>query len=287
MNLFGHDLLALMASHGYLVLFVIVMVEEAGLPLPIPGDLLLLITGSLVTQGVLGLAPTLLVLAIATLIGTSFLYDVALRGGRPLLRRYGRWLRLKEERVDRAERWLGKRPISGIVLLRLTPGLRISSTLVAGLLGVPRARATISLVVSGVVWGGTWLGLGMALGTNVNRAADMISRVDRLVLPALAVVLASLGVVWLGRRAYRRYLPQGLLLRVRHPLPAKRVSRPRLGNATFSAIVVGLLLVSPPLIWAVHTISERVEQEVEAQNAALQSHPILLIDERWPQDFRD
>ncbi len=287
MNLFGHDLLALMASHGYLVLFVIILVEEAGLPLPIPGDLLLLFTGSLVAQGALGLVPTLVILAMATLIGTSVLYAVAFRGGRPLLRRYGRWLRLKEERVDRAERWLGNRPISGITLLRLTPGLRIYSTLVAGLLAVPRARATISFVVSGLVWGGAWLGLGMVLGTNVNRAADTIGRVDRLFIPALVVAVAAIGSFWVGRWAYRRFLPDGLGLRWRVTRFACGGCRPRLRNATVSAIAIGLLLVTPLLVTAVHTISTRAEQEVEVQRLTPQVQRVLLIDERWPRDFRE
>lgn len=248
MNLFGHDVLALMSSHGYLLLFLILMIEEAGVPLPIPGDLLLLFSGSLIAQGVLGLAPALAIVIGATLIGTSLLYSVALRGGRPLLRRHGRWLRLKEERIDRAERWLGKRPLTGVALLRLTPGLRIYSTIVAGLLAVPRAKATISFVVSGALWSAAWLVLGMVLGTNVNRAASVISHVDSLFIPAIAGVVVAAATFWLGRRWFRRY---------RSSLPdwRARLSRPRPSSATVSALAVFTLLLSPALLGLLHTVS--------------------------------
>lgn len=247
MNLFGHDMLALMSSHGYLLLFLILMIEEAGVPLPIPGDLLLLFSGSLIAQGVLGLAPSLAILTVATLIGTSLLYSIALRGGRPLLRRHGRWLRLKEERINRAERWLGKRPLTGVALLRLTPGLRIYSTIVAGLLAVPRAKATVSFVVSGVMWSAAWLVLGMLLGTNVNRAASVIAQLDSLFIPAIVVVVIAALAFWLGRRWFRRCRPS---------LPAwrTRLSRPRPGSATVSALAVFALLLSPALLGLLRTV---------------------------------
>ncbi len=279
MNFFGHDLLALMASHGYLLLFVIILAEEAGLPLPIPGDLLLLFTGSLVVQGVLGLVPTLIVFTVATLIGTSILYTVAFRGGRPLLHRYGRWLRLKEERVDRAERWLHNRPFSGVALLRLTPGLRIYSTMVAGLLAVPRTRATISFVVSGIVWAGAWMALGMVLGTNVNRAASLISRVDRFLVPALVAAATGIGLFWLGRRIYRRYLPDGLGLSAR-AMRLALVWKPRIRSVTVSGIVLALLLVAPPLVGAVHLVNDRTEHGASTHLVVAQAARVRPVADR-------
>jgi membrane protein DedA with SNARE-associated domain len=275
-NLFGHNLLTLMASHGYLLLFVILLLEESGVPVPLPGDLLLLFTGSLVAQGTLSLAPIFLILIAAILIGSSILYTIAVRGGRPLLRRRGRWLRLKEERIDRAERWLEARPIRGVAMLRLTPGLRIYSTIVAGLLAVPRARATISFVVSGVIWATAWLSLGIVLDTNVNRAAVVVSRIERLIVPLFIAALVGLAMFWIGRHVYRRYASDGTA-------PRELVSRlvlHRIGTATASAIALLLLLVTPPLLGTFPTISERTGHGHAVERVVGESLSVRLIHER-------
>ncbi len=280
MNLFGHDLLAMMASHGYLLLFVIILLEEAGLPLPIPGDLLLLFAGSMVAQGVLGLAPALIVVTVATLAGTSLLYTVGLRGGRPLLHRYGRWLRIKEERIARAERWLGQRPLSGVALLRLTPGLRIYSTLVAGLLAVPRRRATISFVGSGFVWAAAWLAAGMALGSNVNRAAAAISKVDGLILPIIAVAVAGVALFLSARWVYRRTRRDGLWAEFRVRRAARIAGRPRLGSTAISGVALAVLLVMPPVVGTLHSFDEHVERPSVTQQVIAQVPHMALRHDR-------
>ena len=269
MNLIGHDLLGLMASHGYLLLFAIILLEEAGVPIPIPGDILLLLTGSLIAKGTLGFAPAFLIISLATVLGTSILYTLAFRGGRPLLRRYGRWLRLKEERVDRAARWLNRRPLSGVALLRLTPGLRIYSTLVSGLLAVPRPKATISFMLSGMIWSAAWLGTGMLLGPNVDRAVSAIRRIDGMVLPLLALIAVSLGLFWLIRRIDRSNL-------------SSQVARllaisPRPNRPTVRAIALALLLVVPPVLGTAESVGERVEAGTSVYLTMTRERPSLTI----------
>ena len=73
----------------------------------------------------------------ATMIGASFLYWVARRGGRTVLLRYGKYLQLDADRLTRAEDFYRRRGFLAIVIGRLTPGLRIASTVTAGALGVP------------------------------------------------------------------------------------------------------------------------------------------------------
>lgn len=278
-NLFGHDLLALMTSHGYLLLFAIILLEESGVPLPVPGDLLLLFTGSLVARGVLAFVPAFVLLSLATLIGTSLLYTLAFRGGRPLLRRYGRWLRIREEKVDRAERWLGRRPLSGVALLRLTPGLRIYSTIVAGMLAVPRRRATISFVLSGMIWGGAWLTLGVLLGPGVDRVAHVIGRFDRLILPAIGVVAVTFALLWLGRRLYRHYLRDWIRTASLTNGRSARPRRPRLGSATISVAALALLLISPALVGTVHGIEEQADAAGGHSIVLTQAHRVSARNE--------
>src|SRR6185312_14574138 len=83
----GFGLTTLVATYGVLFIFLVVLVEEAGLPLPLPSDLMLLVSGSLVARGRLNLGLTLGSVVVATVLGTAALYTLARWGGRPLVLR--------------------------------------------------------------------------------------------------------------------------------------------------------------------------------------------------------
>src|ERR1700736_2913058 len=93
-------------EHGVLAGFVLILIEETGVPVPVPGDFLMLGLGVHARQGRVPLWQALLVMELATLIGASVLYLVAARGGRGLVYRYGRYIHLTPARLDKAEQWL-------------------------------------------------------------------------------------------------------------------------------------------------------------------------------------
>ncbi len=127
-------------QHGVLAGFVLILIEEAGVPVPIPGDFLMLLLGVHARQGQVPLWQALLVMELATLLGATALYLVAARVGHGLVYRYGRYMHLTPERLDRAERWLQRRGAVAIVAGRLTPGLRMATVIACGVFGVPLWR---------------------------------------------------------------------------------------------------------------------------------------------------
>src|ERR1700681_385599 len=80
-------------------LFGLLTVEESGIPIPVPGDLVMLYAGYRVHRGLMLWYEALLCGVLATIIGSCILYHVGKRGGRPLLRKYGRHLHLPEAKV--------------------------------------------------------------------------------------------------------------------------------------------------------------------------------------------
>src|ERR1700694_1723416 len=93
-------------QHGLLAAFVYLLIEEGGVPVPVPGDVLMLILGIHAREGTVPLWQAILATWLGTLIGSTFLYFAARKAGRALVYRYGRFIRLTPERLDRAERWL-------------------------------------------------------------------------------------------------------------------------------------------------------------------------------------
>src|SRR5579864_4135609 len=130
--------------HGLLAAFVFLLIEEAGVPVPVPGDVLMLILGvharrdstvfPLFNADVIN---AVLATWLGTMIGSSFLYFVSRRAGRGLVYRYGRFIRLTPERLDAAEQWLKKHGSRAVFLGRLVPGLRIVTAVACGVFEVP------------------------------------------------------------------------------------------------------------------------------------------------------
>src|SRR5216683_968946 len=109
------SLSSFLEQHGVLAGFVVILIEETGVPVPIPGDFLMLGMGVHARQGAVQLWQALFVMELATLIGASILYVVAGRAGRDLVYRYGRYIHLTPARLDHAERWLTHHGAAAIV----------------------------------------------------------------------------------------------------------------------------------------------------------------------------
>ena len=158
-----------------------VFVQEAGVPLPLPiGGVLLYLGYRATTQPLVLLAVTVLIIELATVLGASAKYWIGLKGGRPLLLSYGRYVRLKEERLQHTERRFRDHGTRTVLLGRVVPGITMIMPLAAGALGMPYRRFLPA----------------MATGSGIN-----------------IVVFIMLGF-WAGQSVIGRLLEVGLSLRV-------------------------------------------------------------------------
>jgi membrane protein DedA with SNARE-associated domain len=129
-----------------------------------------------------------LVATVGSIGGALFLYAVARHGGRPLLLRNGRLLRLSEADLDRADDWFDRYGGWLVLFGRLVPGMR--SFVLLTVLGSP-------------VWNGALVAAGWMLGRNYDKVAGVIGPVGPAV--TVALVVAAVGfVIWSWRRR-----PQG------------------------------------------------------------------------------
>jgi membrane-associated protein len=179
--------------HGLLAAFVLILIEEAGVPVPVPGDVFMLLLGVQAKQGHVQLWQALLVMELATLIGASFLYTVARAAGRPLVYRYGRFIRLDPDRLDRAEGWLTRHGWRAILVGRLIPGLRILTTIACGVLAVPRRTFLLATGVGAFVYITVYTLLGYFIGPPVVKLLEGL-HVPVSLIGSLLVLIAL--VVW-------------------------------------------------------------------------------------------
>ena len=169
----AEDILHLVEEHQYLALFVLLLLEESGVPLPVPGDGLMIFAGYRVAAGHLSFLPTFATMEAATLLGVSILRFVSRWGGRPVLYRFGRFVHLDQPRLDQAERWLLKHGPLAIMLGRLIPVLRIPTSLAAGIFEVPY-RVFLPYAAFGSA---LYILFFMMLGLGLGREARRIVRI--------------------------------------------------------------------------------------------------------------
>ena len=200
--MFG-DVGAFLDTHSLLAACLLLFVEEAGVPIPIPGDFAMVLIGAQARAGRIALWQAIAALETATVLGGAVLYAIARVAGRPLVLRYGRILRLTPERLRQAERRLEQHGVVAVAVARLVPGLRIVSVIACGLFGVPVRVFLPGLVVGSLVYTTAYTLLGYFVGTAILTTLES-AQLPLAALGSLLLLLALL--VWLirARRAMRR-----------------------------------------------------------------------------------
>jgi membrane protein DedA with SNARE-associated domain len=124
-------------------------------------------------------------------------------GGHSFIARYGRYLRLNQQRLDQIEAWLEKRGTLAIILGRLIPGLRIPTTVMCGLTGVPYRVYGPSAALAGLIWSAIYFALGALLQRRLGLITtyfvglfDTVGDSTLLTMLAIAMLIALAVGVW-------------------------------------------------------------------------------------------
>jgi membrane protein DedA with SNARE-associated domain len=172
-------------------------VEESGLPLFLPGDVLVIYAGHRAAGDPVALAVAWLVAVLAVTLGATNLYLLARWLGRKLLSgRLGLMLHVTPERLDRAERAFRRWGPWALIFGRHVPGGRIPITIAAGILEVPYPLFAVCIAVSSGIWAAAWLAAGVAFGDQV---AAVLDRYNFLGYIAVGVAVAATVIYFVVR----------------------------------------------------------------------------------------
>ncbi len=179
----------------------LILVKEIGLPIPIPGDLLVVGAGIAAAHGQIDPIVGLVVIVVAGLIGGCIQF-LLLRGAArrvllPLMARVG----IGPARLDPATERLRRRGARGVAVARATPGLRIVAIAASALAALPFPVFVTGLVVGNTLFVTGHYLLGMVAGeAALQIVGSVLGTVGLIVI--VVVLLAALGAAgwWLLRR---------------------------------------------------------------------------------------
>lgn len=179
----------------------LVTIEEAGLPLPISGDLLIMYSAARVERNptvwlILGLA-----FEVAVLVGSSILYAISRRWGTRLL--YGapgRALHLTPERIKRLEGWFKRWGIWTVIFGRYVPGFRVAVTVVAASFQLSYRVFITGVAISASVWITVFMALGLLVGPKAAQLLGTHQNSSLTILGAVIVIGVLYVVVRMGWR---------------------------------------------------------------------------------------
>ena len=198
------DMLAVLREHQYVTLFFVIAIEEAGVPLPVPGDLIIAYYGWRAAGDPLELAQVILVCALASTAGTLAPYALAIRFGHGIATRVAGWLDIPDSRIDQLMGRVERYGFRGVLVGRLIPGLRVAVSLVAGTAHLPIARFSPAVFVAAAIYWTGWVLLGAIVGP---RIADVVSPAYLglvvILVPIAVVAVFVTRLVWTRRRRAR------------------------------------------------------------------------------------
>lgn len=188
----------MVTAAGYPGLFGLVVAEN--LFPPIPSEVILPFAGYQVQQGAMQFLAALLVATTGSVVGALVLYELARRGGRRLVLRYGRVLRVDAAALERSERRFERRGAIIVLGGRMVPGLRSIVSLPAGLTGMPVGRFAALTAVGSLGWNALLITAGWALGSRYGQIADTLGPVSTVIVVAGAVAAVAAYVLWRRKR---------------------------------------------------------------------------------------
>jgi membrane protein DedA with SNARE-associated domain len=190
---------SLVQDYGLFLLFLLIAMESAGIPLP--GETALVTAGVLASRGRLDIVAVIVVAAVAAIVGDNVGYWIGRLGGRKLLERWA-WLNRHASRaLPWSERFFKRHGAKTIFLGRFIAVLRVTAAWLAGISRMPWWRFFFWNAAGGICWAALVALVAYYAGEAAGKAIERYG----LIGGGVIIVLLVIGLV-VGRHVRRRML---------------------------------------------------------------------------------
>jgi membrane protein DedA with SNARE-associated domain len=197
---FLHGVAPILDRFGYLAVAGVIGVESFGVPAP--GQTIMVAAAIYAGAGRLNVVAVAAIAFLAAVLGDNVGYWIGVRGGRKLVHRFGRYILITPERLDRAEKFFARRGNRIVVVARFIDGLRQLNGVIAGITAMPWRTFLIYNAIGAALWVGWWTTISYFLGVHL---VEIIEHAHRYKWLAIAIILLAVGAyVWLHVRHVKK-----------------------------------------------------------------------------------
>jgi membrane protein DedA with SNARE-associated domain len=210
--------LQFVARHGYSVLFVWVLAEQAGLPIPsLP---ILLAMGAMAATGEMSFGVTLALAVFATLIADLGWYELGRRKGMRVLHFLCKVSLEPDSCVRQTESAFSKQGLRSLLVAKFIPGLSTAAPPLAGIFRLSIWRFLLYDAIGTVAWAGLFIGMGAAFSKQIE---SIEQRITQFGASLLTIALLALGLYMAWKFVKRELFIRELRVARLQPLELKQM----------------------------------------------------------------
>lgn len=180
---------ALLHHYGYLGVFFILLLEMIGIPFP--AETTLTVSGFEWTTGAFKLFPLLFAAAMGNIVGSSIAYLIGRLLGRPVIERFGRYVGITHERLDKANHTFHKYQGWVVIIGKFIAGIRVLIPYLAGINKMNFTLFTIVNAISAFLWACAFIVLGRYIGVEWTRYHAVL---HQYLVPGIIVIVVIIGI---------------------------------------------------------------------------------------------
>ncbi|WP_299526294.1 DedA family protein [uncultured Methanobrevibacter sp.] len=175
---------------GYFGVFIMMTLESACIPFP--SEVIMPFAGFVVQEGKLSFLGIVIIGTLGNIVGSLIAYYVGLKGGRPFLEKYGKYILITKDKLDLVENIFNRYGVITVFVGRILPVIRTFISLPAGIARMDIKKFTIYTTLGCFPWTLVLAYLGVILGQNWS----ILTKYFHILDVFLVIAIISLILYW-------------------------------------------------------------------------------------------
>jgi membrane protein DedA with SNARE-associated domain len=200
---FAYHVARLLQLYTYPVLVLLVLLEAVGIPLP--GEIALVTAAALASHGRISIYVVIALAAASASVGGILGYWIGIKGGLPLVARYGGYVGIRQSHVNKAHAFFERNGSKTILFGRFIAVLRTWASVVAGAASMSFPKFVTYNTIGSIAWAIVFGSLGYFFGRDLPLLETYISRASLGVL-IIGAVAAGILILYGWRKGARNSL---------------------------------------------------------------------------------
>lgn len=191
----------IIGATSYFGTFFLMLIESCGIPMP--SEVIMPFSGFLVALGKMNFWGIVLAGTFGNLVGSWLAYYIGVKGGRPLIEKYGKYLLISKHDLDLADTWFVKYGELTVFFGRLLPVIRTYISFPAGIAKMDLKKFSFYTFIGALPWCILFGWLGVKMGNNWELIRAKLHNFDMTI--AVLVVIAVAWYIWRHIKNKRRH----------------------------------------------------------------------------------